>query len=118
MIALDAKPFLTPNKDGEVVRFRSALNQLKQCAASECKTIAKDFWSRGFNRWMIVPSVRVTYQQAVYNHPLLKSLIVRKFTPTLGISEWIDWSSIIPPTSVICYPWTRGWHIDLPYRRT
>ncbi|GAA5978762.1 hypothetical protein JCM5350_004814, partial [Sporobolomyces pararoseus] len=36
----------------QVPRFRSALKSQGECAASECKTLAKDFWSRGYNRWV------------------------------------------------------------------
>lgn len=78
MVALDATPFIEPDSQtGKVVEFRSALNQPNQCgkfifsqiayftvlmncddtAASECKTMARDFWQRGFNRWMVSDSV-------------------------------------------------------------
>lgn len=80
MLALDAAPFTTasiaprydphspvsttarkswrrlpPVRALEPARFRSTLNKVGECAASECKTLAKDFWSRGFDRWLVRP---------------------------------------------------------------
>jgi len=78
MLALDARPFIStapaPRYDPssalstsvrkswrrpppvtalEPARFRSALNREGECAASECKTLAKDFWTRGYDRWLV-----------------------------------------------------------------
>lgn len=35
------------------VRFRGAMRDKQECAASECKLIAKDFWKRHFDRWVV-----------------------------------------------------------------
>lgn len=48
MIALDAKPFVQHK-----VAFRSAFGSEKECAASECKLLARDFWQAGFRRWLV-----------------------------------------------------------------
>ena len=80
MIALDARPFVGITVDGDVahdnVVFRGARRRRHECgmsfvffifpavvltlshpAASECKLIAKDFWSRNFDRWVVGVSV-------------------------------------------------------------
>ncbi|GAA5987825.1 hypothetical protein JCM10908_007231 [Rhodotorula pacifica] len=106
-------------------RFRSALNHMGECAASECKTLAKDFWSRGYDRWLIVPTVRTTYDLGVYTHPQLLDLVSR-YPPTqstLSLSpsnasepvddaERIRWSDLTPPQEIICWAWVRGFHLD------
>ncbi|GAA5851719.1 hypothetical protein JCM8547_001184 [Rhodosporidiobolus lusitaniae] len=131
-------------------RFRSALRSEGECAASECKTVARDLWTKGFDRWMIVPTVRVTYDLSTYLHPQLVqlsslnppssshlslsppslspqngSLTLPTLPPTVSnstspspplptaLSERIDWPSLTPPNSSVCFPWARGWHIDL-----
>ncbi|GAA5897802.1 hypothetical protein JCM6882_000101, partial [Rhodosporidiobolus microsporus] len=129
------------------VRFRSALSAQGECSASECKTLARDFWTRGFDRWMIIPTVRVTYDLAAYLHPQLVALsslsppslstlslsnsISRSpdppssseatpFSPPSSPSEseeLIPWRTLTPPSSVLCFPWARGWHIDLEWWR-
>ncbi|ORY89834.1 cryptococcal mannosyltransferase 1-domain-containing protein [Leucosporidium creatinivorum] len=116
MLALPAAPFRGAN--GPATLFRSTFNEPGQCAASECKTLARDFWAQGLNRWMIVPSVHVTYAQEVYNHPSLVDLTRRGELNAQATSSIIDWEPIKPPESVVCYSWVRGFHIDLPYRRT
>ncbi|BGP25225.1 GDP-Man:alpha-1,3-mannosyltransferase, glycosyltransferase family 69 protein [Rhodotorula toruloides] len=118
-------------------RFRSALKSPGECAASECKTLAKDFWTRGFDRWLIVPSVRTTYDHDTYFHPQLQSLsslsppssssltIPSSFSlPPAAPSddatnprERIPWSDLSPPDSVVCYGWVRGFHVDLEWLR-
>lgn len=80
LLALDARPFTSTSvsprydrssslpsssrkswsRDPPIVatkpaRFRSALTNPGECPASECKLIAKDFWSRGFDRWLVRP---------------------------------------------------------------
>ncbi|GAA5830920.1 hypothetical protein JCM3766R1_006174 [Sporobolomyces carnicolor] len=112
--------------------FRTALNAAGECAASECKTVAKDFWSRGYNRWIIVPTVRATYDEPTYSHPHLLDLVDRardfiayEATRTFAslpphLSPTIDWSlpAFRAPSSVMCWKWARGWHIDLPSWRS
>ncbi|GAA5936571.1 glycosyltransferase family 69 protein [Sporobolomyces koalae] len=151
MLALDAEPFTSTRvnpqarerigpvssssaaelrSSHEPTMFRTALNVPGECAASECKTIARDFWARGYNRWIIVPTVRVTYSESVYSHPHLIGIAtrLRNFLqaeaklPTLPshLSPTIDWS--LPewraPESVVCWSWARGFHIDLPWWRS
>ena len=76
MIAMDSRPFLGIGLNGEdlgneAVRFRRARRDLKECgesfedilipisindvfaAESECKVVAKDFWSLGYDRWVV-----------------------------------------------------------------
>ncbi|GAA6028821.1 hypothetical protein JCM8097_007411 [Rhodosporidiobolus ruineniae] len=67
-------PRSPPLKAPEVARFRSAAGSEEECAASECKTLARDLWTRGFDRWLIVPTVRATYNLATYTHPQLVTL--------------------------------------------
>ncbi|GAA5981206.1 hypothetical protein JCM5350_006060 [Sporobolomyces pararoseus] len=152
MLAMNAEPFRsteinarTSERDGPSgvqrstlrssfapTSFRTALNAAGECAASECKTVAKDFWSRGYNRWIIVPTVHVTYDQTVYSHPHLLDVVdsarnflaseaTRPFTslPSYLVPK-IDWSlpQWAAPTSVVCWSWARGFHIDLPSWRS
>ncbi|GJN91057.1 hypothetical protein Rhopal_004072-T1 [Rhodotorula paludigena] len=159
MLALDAAPFTTisvaprydphspvsstarkswrrlpPVRALEPARFRSTLNRAGECAASECKTLAKDFWSRGFDRWLVVPSVHVTYAAEVYAHPRLKQLaslsppsesaltLPAAFPSTLSPAsseptELIAWASLSPPDSVVCWSWVRGFHLDFEWIR-
>ncbi|GAA5946731.1 hypothetical protein JCM10213_004672 [Rhodosporidiobolus nylandii] len=125
-------------------RFRSALKSEGECVASECKTLSRDLWTRGFDRWMIVPTVRVTYDLPTYLHPQLVSLssldppsssslslssLPHASSPSsssdpsppapedLPLTELIPWSALSPPASVICFAWARGWHIDLQWWR-
>ncbi|GAA6007753.1 hypothetical protein JCM11491_003953 [Sporobolomyces phaffii] len=148
MLAMTSEPFRTTginprtkNRDGPLgvldttlrastspTTFRTALNSAGECAASECKTIAKDFWSRGYNRWIIVPTVHVTYKEFVYSHPHLLEIVsaardflatesTRLFTSVPAhLSPRIDWSlpEWTAPKSVVCWSWARGFHIDLP----
>ncbi|GAA5876074.1 hypothetical protein JCM3774_004497 [Rhodotorula dairenensis] len=108
-------------------RFRSALNNMGECSASECKSLAKDFWSRGYDRWLIVPSVRTTYDLGVYTHPQLLDSVSRlpPEKSTLSLSpapedgsepadngERIRWADLTPPQEIICWAWVRGFHLD------
>ncbi|GAA5885769.1 hypothetical protein JCM5296_000139 [Sporobolomyces johnsonii] len=111
-------------------RFRSALRSLDECAASECKTLARDFWARGYNRWLIVPTVRATYAQSTYTHPHLVSLISRAQAFLAGeespdsmaspvLAPRVDWAlpEWTAPKNVVCWSWARGFHIDLTWWR-
>ncbi|GAA5960468.1 hypothetical protein JCM3765_003644 [Sporobolomyces pararoseus] len=151
MIALTAEPFRTTGvnpkvyeRNGPILnegqtmfkpvrqppRFRSALKSQGECAASECKTLAKDFWSRGYDRWVMIPTVRSTYSPSIYSHPHLLSLMSRaKSFQTSSesalersdpfFSNKIDWSrpEWKAPKSVVCWDWVRGFHIDLEWLR-
>ncbi|GAA6043898.1 hypothetical protein JCM8097_004296 [Rhodosporidiobolus ruineniae] len=119
-----------PMRVGEgAARFRSALGTEGECAASECKTIARDLWTRGFDRWLVVPTVGVTYDLATYTHKQLNHLasLNRPASSTLSLTaqepvdesaeestmERIQWSKLTPPSKTLCFPWARGFHIDL-----
>jgi len=119
MIALPAAPFKQPIAGLPPTEFRSALNQVGECAASECKTIARDFWSRGLNRWVLVPSVHVTYDEATYSHPQLVAMAKQGAAePPADVPRLIDWSRLVAPKTVVCWAWARGFKLDLPWRRT
>lgn len=59
VIALPAAPFTSiaegsSSSPSAPVEFRSTLNTADSCpGASECKTLARDFWARGFKRWVV-----------------------------------------------------------------
>jgi alpha-1,3-mannosyltransferase len=55
LAVLDARPFY------EGVRFRRSEVDKNECSSSECSLLAKDFWSRGYGRAMVVPSVKIVY---------------------------------------------------------
>lgn len=89
----------------------------------------------------VVPSVRVTYDAAVYNHPRLRHLaslhppslsnLTLSSSPALDAppppppapdaddepSELIPWATLSPPDSVVCWAWVRGFHLDLEWVR-
>jgi len=86
----------------------------------------------------VVPSVRVTYDAAVYNHPRLQQLAslhppsLSDLTLSLDSpppppasvdadaaepSELIPWATLSPPDSVVCWAWVRGFHLDLEWIR-
>ncbi|BGP13434.1 hypothetical protein JCM10213_008594 [Rhodosporidiobolus nylandii] len=150
-----------PSWDGDgPTRFRSALWSEEGCAASECKALAYDLWTRGFDRWIIVPTVRATYALSTYTHPSLVALSSLRSLPSPSFSSsssptspaspasspgppldsdstaanpspfalssstqhaatstaftpLIPWASLTPPSRVVCYPWTRGWQLDM-----
>ncbi|GAA6010288.1 hypothetical protein JCM11491_006250 [Sporobolomyces phaffii] len=149
MIALTAEPFRTTGVNPRVhdrvgpslqagqnpfrpvkqaPKFRSALRSQGECAASECKTLAKDFWARGYNRWLMVPTVRATYSTSTYTHPHLLSVLSRAKSFLLdpssasdraksSLNPKIDWSSWSAPKSIVCWDWVRGFHVDLEWLR-
>ncbi|GAA6018026.1 hypothetical protein JCM10207_002745 [Rhodosporidiobolus poonsookiae] len=131
-----------PLKANEPARFRTALNSEGECAASECKTLARDFWTRGYDRWMIVPTVRTTYDLATYTHlqlvklaslqpaaasnlsltaPLPSSTTASAhldLDPSASpLSERIPWRALAPPQRILCFGWARGFHIDFEWWR-
>lgn len=63
----------------------------------------------------MVPSVRTTYLQPVYSHPLVAEFAQRSRNVLSSLSPLIDWSAVKAPSSVVCYPWVRGWHLELPF---
>ncbi|KAI5475651.1 GDP-Man:alpha-1,3-mannosyltransferase, glycosyltransferase family 69 protein [Pseudohyphozyma bogoriensis] len=100
MLAISAAPFRGDH--GEAISFRSGFNKKGECAASECKTVARDFWAQGLRRWMMVPSVHVTYAEEVYTHPQLLSLnpVSRRTKDKDSPPELIDWDSLPAPENV------------------
>ncbi|KAL5039234.1 hypothetical protein BDV3_002616 [Batrachochytrium dendrobatidis] len=56
MTVLNSDPFYKHN-----VRFRRSDVDQGECSASECQLLAKDFWTNGFGKVLMVPQVRVVY---------------------------------------------------------
>ena len=54
---LDPMPFYTP----PAVKFRMANILDEECSASECSLICNDYWQAGFGRIMMVPRVKLAY---------------------------------------------------------
>ena len=54
---LDPMPFYTP----PAVKFRMANILDDECSASECSLICNDYWQAGFGRIMMVPRVKLAY---------------------------------------------------------
>jgi len=50
-------PFYTP----PAVKFRMANILDDECSASECSLICNDYWQAGFGRIMMVPRVKLAY---------------------------------------------------------
>ncbi|KAK4054223.1 hypothetical protein OIV83_001249 [Microbotryomycetes sp. JL201] len=115
MLALPAAPFrATPNRPATL--FRSAFNKPGQCAASECKILARDFWAQGLRRWFIVPSVHVTYDRETYDHSSLVDLKHKSAaTPPTHLSSDIVWDDWSPPESVVCWAYVKGLSLDFPW---
>lgn len=57
----------------------------------------------------------MTYEEDVYSHPNLVELASSSEGEQAGM---IDWNSISPPESVVCYAYDPVFHLDLPYRKT
>lgn len=83
----------------------------------------------------VVPSVRATYDAAVYRHPRLERLaslsspshsnltlppaphpLAHPDDPTT-VDELIPWGALTPPDTVVCWAWVRGFHLDLEWVR-
>jgi alpha-1,3-mannosyltransferase len=54
---LDPMPFYIP----PAVKFRMANILDDECSASECSLICNDYWQAGFGRIMMVPRVKLAY---------------------------------------------------------
>ncbi|KZP21288.1 glycosyltransferase family 69 protein [Athelia psychrophila] len=69
---LDPAPFYKPPH----VRFRMARIMEDECSASECSLICNDYWERGYGRIMMVPRVKLAYDQKVFDiiHPERRNL--------------------------------------------
>jgi len=67
----------------------------------------------------MLPSVRVTYDQATYHHPQLDAMAAQvRVEPPADVPRMIDWSALSAPKTVVCWAWARGFVLDLPWRRT
>ena len=56
---LDPAPFYSPPH----VRFRMARITDGECSASECSLICNDYWEAGYGRILMVPRVKLAYDQ-------------------------------------------------------
>jgi alpha-1,3-mannosyltransferase len=56
---LDPAPFYLPKR----VRFRMARIAEGECSASECSLICNDYWEAGYGRILMVPRVKLAYDQ-------------------------------------------------------
>ena len=56
---LDPAPFYQPKR----VRFRMARIAEGECSASECSLICNDYWEAGYGRILMVPRVKLAYDQ-------------------------------------------------------
>ncbi|KAI8451358.1 CAP59 protein [Phakopsora pachyrhizi] len=113
LIVLDARPFKEPYN----LRFRSADLKTKECRSSECQLLAKDFWSLGFDRWVLVPSVSVTYSEKLYNSRIVErgsNRALRNYD--LG-RELIDWKMFERPRRVVCWPDMSTVHLDFEWNQ-
>ena len=54
---LDPAPFYSPPH----VRFRMARITENECSASECSLICNDYWEAGYGRILMVPRVKLAY---------------------------------------------------------
>ena len=54
---LDPAPFYSPPH----VRFRMARITENECSASECSLICNDYWESGYGRILMVPRVKLAY---------------------------------------------------------
>jgi alpha-1,3-mannosyltransferase len=70
---LDPMPFYTP----PAVKFRMADILDNECSASECSLICNDYWQAGFGRIMMVPRVKLAYDNV---RRLSLSFPLRKLT--------------------------------------
>jgi hypothetical protein len=119
VIALSAKPFLPPAQGGHAIKFRAGDEANGECAASECKLVARDWWSIGEKRWVLVPRVAVTYDEEGYRSDyieqrvrrggvagMLADLEQKKFrhapSTAMPLEEKIDWSMVKDPEQVVC----------------
>lgn len=122
IIALDPTPFKYP----QGLTFRAADRTAGECPSSECQLLAKDFWSLGFDRWIIVPKVAVTYAQNIYYAEALvrgsnrdhRPLSDRPQQATDDDQDWSDkiaWSLYSKPDTVVCWPDMYKFHIDFEW---
>jgi len=63
LAVLDPRPFLPPHN----LRFRRGKAEEGECSGSECSLICQDYWSEGFGRVLVVPSVQVSPLIVMYD---------------------------------------------------
>ncbi|KAI8456717.1 family 69 glycosyltransferase [Phakopsora pachyrhizi] len=68
------------------VRFRMAKLMAGECSASECSLICNDYWNAGYGRIVMVPRVKLAYDNKVWPiiHPERKNLTVIRGYTRLG----------------------------------
>ncbi|KAH9812001.1 family 69 glycosyltransferase [Melampsora americana] len=68
------------------VRFRMAKLGEGECSASECSLICNDYWNAGYGRIVMVPRVKLAYDNKVWKiiHPERKNLTVIRGYTRLG----------------------------------
>ncbi|OAV90766.1 hypothetical protein PTTG_28195 [Puccinia triticina 1-1 BBBD Race 1] len=126
IVALAPTPFRAP----QGLRFRAADRRADECPSSECQLLAKDFWSLGFPKWILVPKVAVTYTRTIYHAPALVRGSNRDNRPASrrpphlspvsladaqASAEEIDWSRYSKPDTVVCWPDMYKFHIDFEW---
>ncbi|POW08061.1 hypothetical protein PSTT_07837 [Puccinia striiformis] len=119
IVSLSPKPFR------EGIKFRAADRKIGECPSSECQLLAKDFWSLGFNKWILVPKVAVTYSQDLYHSQALIDGSNRNHNRSIHSSlsedddqswnEIIDWKRYLKPETVVCWPDMYKFHIDFEW---
>ncbi|KIL66639.1 glycosyltransferase family 69 protein [Amanita muscaria Koide BX008] len=83
---LDSQPFYSPPQ----VRFRMARIAEGECSASECSLICNDYWEAGYGRILMVPRVKLAYDNKVYDiiHPKRRNLTaIRGFARLGGLPD-------------------------------
>ncbi|POW14006.1 hypothetical protein PSTT_03363 [Puccinia striiformis] len=68
------------------MRFRMAKLSEGECSASECSLICNDYWNAGYGRIVMVPRVKLAYDNRVWQiiHPDRKNLTVIRGYTRLG----------------------------------
>ncbi|KDQ06757.1 glycosyltransferase family 69 protein [Botryobasidium botryosum FD-172 SS1] len=72
------------------IRFRMAKLAEGECSASECSLIGNDYWDAGYGRIIMVPRVKLAYDQKVYDiiHPTRRNLTaIRGYTRLGGLPD-------------------------------
>ena len=72
------------------VRFRMARKKEGECSASECSLICNDYWAAGYGRIIMVPRVKLAYENKVVEivHPPRRNLsAIRGYTRLGGLPD-------------------------------
>ncbi|ORY34702.1 cryptococcal mannosyltransferase 1-domain-containing protein [Naematelia encephala] len=106
MAILAPEPFLPPHN----VRFRRGVEEIGECAASECGLLAQDYWKVGYGRVLVVPSVQLGYERDValdIIEDLDKQLLDlgwKDGVPPKSLDKPITFDQK-PPEKIRCHPW-------------